>query len=99
MTKPLWAFDVIELHLHGWAHLDKGALIRWDLAFYELSAEREGCLLEPAAPVFRPHRLMTLSSARGDVGTRHRSVSRQPSTEGGRPPGGFLMSPERSDLV
>lgn len=23
VTKPLWAFDVIELHLHGWAHLDK----------------------------------------------------------------------------
>jgi hypothetical protein len=35
VTKPLWAFDLIELHLRGWAHYDKGALIRWDLAFYE----------------------------------------------------------------
>jgi hypothetical protein len=35
VTKPLYALGVIQLHFRGWAWLDKGALIRWDLAFYE----------------------------------------------------------------
>jgi hypothetical protein len=35
VTKPLYALGVINLDFHGWATLDKRALIRWDLAFYE----------------------------------------------------------------
>jgi hypothetical protein len=35
VTKPLYALGVIQLDFRGWAQLDKGALIRWDLAFYE----------------------------------------------------------------
>ena len=35
MTKPLYALGVIQLHFRGWARLEKGALIRWDLGFYE----------------------------------------------------------------
>jgi transposase len=42
------------------------------------------------------NRFMTLSSARGDVGNRHRSVSPRLSAECGRQP---LISPEGSDLV
>ena len=35
ITKPLHALGVIDLEFKGWAHLDEGALIRWDLFFYE----------------------------------------------------------------
>jgi hypothetical protein len=35
VTKPLHALGVIHLEFRGWATLDEGALIRWDLGFYE----------------------------------------------------------------
>jgi hypothetical protein len=35
VTKPLDLLGVIQLDFPGWAELDKGALIRWDLLFYE----------------------------------------------------------------
>jgi hypothetical protein len=35
VTKPLDALGVIQLDFRGWARVDEGALIRWDLAFYE----------------------------------------------------------------
>jgi hypothetical protein len=35
VTKPLHALGVIDLEFRGWARLDEGALIRWDLLFYE----------------------------------------------------------------
>ena len=35
MTKPLHLLGVIDLEFLGWKQLDEGALIRWDLLFYE----------------------------------------------------------------
>jgi hypothetical protein len=35
VTKPLHALGVIDLQFRGWERLDEGALIRWDLFFYE----------------------------------------------------------------
>ena len=35
VTKPLHALGVIDLGFPGWAKLDEGELIRWDLLFYE----------------------------------------------------------------
>jgi Protein of unknown function (DUF3995) len=35
VTKPLHALGVVHLDFKGWATLDEGALIRWDLLFYE----------------------------------------------------------------
>lgn len=35
VTKPLHLLGAIQLDFHGWARLDEGALIRWDLLFYE----------------------------------------------------------------
>ena len=35
MTKPLHLLGVIDLEFPGWARLDEGALILWDLLFYE----------------------------------------------------------------
>jgi hypothetical protein len=38
VTKPLHLLGVIELDFPGWAQLDEGALIRWDLLFYAPSS-------------------------------------------------------------
>ena len=35
ITKPLHLLGVIDLEFHGWARVDKGSLILWDLLFYE----------------------------------------------------------------
>jgi hypothetical protein len=35
ITKTLHLAGVIHLHLRGWAQIDMGAQIRWDLLFYE----------------------------------------------------------------
>ena len=35
VTKPLHLLGVIELEFPGWTRLDEGALVRWDLLFYE----------------------------------------------------------------
>jgi hypothetical protein len=35
ITKPLDALGLIHLELRGWAHVDAGAQMRWDLLFYE----------------------------------------------------------------
>ncbi len=35
ISKPLHALGVIEINFDGWATLDEGSLIRWDLLFYE----------------------------------------------------------------
>jgi hypothetical protein len=35
VTKTLDLLGVVDLEFHGWAHVDKGALIAWDLLFYE----------------------------------------------------------------
>ena len=35
ISKPLHLAGVIDLEFPGWAHVDEGALIRWDLLFYE----------------------------------------------------------------
>jgi hypothetical protein len=35
ITKPLHELGVIDLDFKGWAQVDEGALIRWDLFFYE----------------------------------------------------------------
>ncbi len=35
LTKPLHLLGVIDLEFHGWAQVDKGSLILWDLLFYE----------------------------------------------------------------
>ena len=35
VTKPLHALGVIDLEFKGWATLDEGGLILWDLLFYE----------------------------------------------------------------
>ncbi len=35
VTKPLHLLGAIELDFKGWAHVDEGALIWWDLLFYE----------------------------------------------------------------
>jgi hypothetical protein len=34
-TKTLHLLGVVELDFRGWVELDEGALIRWDLLFYE----------------------------------------------------------------
>ncbi len=35
LTKPLHLLGVIQLDFRGWSQLSEGALIRWDLSFYE----------------------------------------------------------------
>ena len=35
VTKPLHSLGVIDLEFRGWAELDEGTLILWDLLFYE----------------------------------------------------------------
>jgi len=35
ITKALDALGLIHLEFRGWAHVDTGALVRWDLLFYE----------------------------------------------------------------
>jgi hypothetical protein len=35
ITKTLHVLGVVHLELHGWAHVDMGSAIRWDLLFYE----------------------------------------------------------------
>ena len=35
VTKPLHLLGVIDIHFPGWIGVDEGALIAWDLAFYE----------------------------------------------------------------
>jgi hypothetical protein len=35
ITKPLYLLGAMDIEFRGWATLDIGALIRWDLLFYE----------------------------------------------------------------
>jgi hypothetical protein len=35
VTKPLQLLGVVDLQFRGWARLDEGAMIAWDLLFYE----------------------------------------------------------------
>jgi hypothetical protein len=35
VTKPLHLLGVVDIEFRGWARLDQGALIAWDLLFYE----------------------------------------------------------------
>jgi hypothetical protein len=35
VTKPLHLLGVIDIEFRGWVHVDEGALIAWDLLFYE----------------------------------------------------------------
>ena len=35
VTKTLYLLGLIDIEFRGWAHVDTGALIRWDLLFYE----------------------------------------------------------------
>jgi len=35
VTKPLQLLGAVDLEFRGWARLDEGAMIAWDLLFYE----------------------------------------------------------------